>query len=105
VLTITYLGSHGVHLFRRSYTNLINPATDTRPLPQYPNEIDTKYNEGRSHFNALEVGFNRRFHNGLFLGGNYTWSHTLDDGSVGAGDADAPENIACFTCDYATSDY
>ncbi|MFC5863205.1 carboxypeptidase regulatory-like domain-containing protein [Acidicapsa dinghuensis] len=105
VLTLTYLGSHGVHLFRRGYTNLINPATGTRPLPQFPSEIDTKYNEGMSNFNALQVGLRRHLHNGLFFGGNYMYSHAIDDGSVGAGDADAPENIACFRCDYASSDF
>jgi hypothetical protein len=43
-LTVTYLGAHGVHLFRRGYTNLIDPTINTRPLPRYPSEIDTKYN-------------------------------------------------------------
>lgn len=105
VFTLTYLGAHGVHLFRRGYTNLINPATNTRPLPQYPSEIDTKYNEGMSNFNALVASVNRRFHNGLFLGGNYMYSHALNDGSVGAGDADAAQNNACFRCDYASSDF
>jgi hypothetical protein len=105
VLTLTYLGAHGVHLFRRAYTNLINPATNTRPLPQYPSEIDTKYNEGASNFNALVVSVNRRFHSGLFLAGNYMYSHALNDGSVGAGDADAAQNNACFICDYASSDF
>jgi hypothetical protein len=104
-LAVTYLGAHGVHLFRRSYTNLINPATNTRPLPQYPSEIDTKYTEGMSTFNALVISINRRFHNGLFLAGNYMYSHAINDGSVGAGDADAAQNIACFRCDYASSDF
>lgn len=104
-LTVTYLGSHGVHLFRRGYTNLISPATNTRPLPQYPSEIDTKYNEGMSTFNALITSVSRRFHNGLFFGGNYMWSHALNDGSVGAGDGDAAQNIACPRCDYANSDF
>ena len=105
VLTLTYLGAHGVHLFRRAYTNLIDPATNTRPLPQYPSEIDTKYNEGASNFNALVASVNRRFHTGLFLAGNYMYSHALNDGSVGAGDADAAQNNACFICDYASSDF
>lgn len=105
VLTVTFLGSHGVHIFRRSYTNLINPVTNTRPLPQFPSEVDTKFNEGQSKFSALQVSFNRRFHDGLFIGGNYMYSHALDDGSVGSGDADAPQNIACFSCDYANSDF
>ncbi|MEA3005130.1 MAG: hypothetical protein QOI94_399 [Acidobacteriaceae bacterium] len=105
VLTLTYLGAHGVHLFRRAYTNLIDPATNTRPLPQYPSQIDTKYNEGASNFNALVASVNRRFHSGLFLAGNYMYSHALNDGSVGAGDADAAQNNACFICDYASSDF
>jgi hypothetical protein len=29
----------------------------------------------------------------------------LNDGSVGAGDADAAQNVACFPCDYASSDF
>jgi hypothetical protein len=33
------------------------------------------------------------------------WSHALNDGSVGAGDADAAENIACYRCEYASSDF
>jgi hypothetical protein len=105
VFTATYLGVHGVHLFRRGYTNLIDPATNTRPLPQYPSEIDTKYNESMSNFTAFIASVNRRFHNGFFLAGNYMYSHALNDGSVGAGDADAAQNVACFRCDYASSDF
>jgi hypothetical protein len=104
-LTVTYLGSHGVHLFRRSYTNLLDPITHTRSLPQYPSEIDTKYNEGESTFSALVASVNHRFHNGLFFAGNYMYSHALNDGSVGAGDADAAQNITCYRCEYASSDY
>jgi hypothetical protein len=33
------------------------------------------------------------------------YSHAINDGSVGAGDADAAQNIACFRCDYANSDF
>jgi len=105
VVTATYMGAHGVHLFRRGYTNLIDPATNTRPLLQYPSQIDTKYNEGMSSFNAFIASVNRRFHNGFFLAGNYMYSHALNDGSVGAGDADAAQNLACFRCDYASSDF
>ncbi|HWZ49949.1 MAG TPA: carboxypeptidase regulatory-like domain-containing protein [Granulicella sp.] len=104
-LNLTYLGSHGVHLFRRSYSNLLDPITHTRPLPQYPSEIDTKFNEGMSSFNAFVVSVNRRFHNGLFFSGNYMYSHALNDGSVGAGDADSAQNVACYRCEYASSDY
>ena len=104
VLTLTYIGVKGTHLFRRSYTNLINPVTGARPLPQYPSEIDTKYNEGASSFHAIQVNLNRRFHNGFFIGGNYMYSHAIDDASVGAGEADAAENLGCFSCEHGSSD-
>jgi Carboxypeptidase regulatory-like domain/TonB dependent receptor len=104
VLTLTYLGAKGTHLFRRSYTNLIDPATGTRPFPEYPSEIDTKYNEGRSIFHAVQVNVNRRFHGGLFFAANYMLSHAIDDGSVGAGEADSAENVNCFNCEYSSSD-
>jgi hypothetical protein len=104
VLTLTYLGVKGAHLFRRSYTNLIDPGTGQRPLPQYPSEVDTKYNEGESMFHAVQANVNRRFHNGLFFAANYMLSHATDDGSVGAGEADAAENVNCFNCDHSSSD-
>ena len=104
VLTMTYLGIKGTHLFRRSYTNLLNPVTGTRPLPQYPSEIDTKFNEGKSIFHALQFNVNRRFHNGFFIAANYMFSHALDDGSVGAGEGDSAENVNNFQAEYANSD-
>ena len=105
VATLTYLGIKGTHLFRRSYTNLINPATGLRPLPQFPSEIDTKYNEGESSFHALQIQLNRRFHNGFFVAGNYMYSHALNDGSIGAGDSVAAEDVNNFAGSYGNSLY
>ena len=105
VVTATYLGIKGTHLFRRSYTNLIDPVTGVRPLPQYPSQIDTKYNQGMSIFHALQINLNRRFHNGFFIAGNYMYSHALNDGSVGAGESNAAENVNNFAADYSNSQY
>jgi hypothetical protein len=104
-LTATYLGVKGTHLFRRSFTNLINPATGTRPFPQYPSQIDTKFDEGMSIFHGLQVNLVRHFHNGLFLSGNYMFSHALDDNSVGAGEANSPQNVNNPSADYANSQF
>jgi hypothetical protein len=104
VVTMTYIGLKGTHLFRRSYTNLIDPVTGTRPLPRYPSQIDTKYNEGKSIFHALQVNLDRRFHNGFFIAGNYMLSHAINDGSVGAGESDAAENVHNFPGEYGSSD-
>jgi hypothetical protein len=37
--------------------------------------------EGISHYNALEVGVNKRLSKGLQITGSYTWSHSLDEQS------------------------
>jgi hypothetical protein len=90
--TVSYVGAKGTHLFRRSYTNLINPATGTRPLaPYYATQIDTKFMEGGSVFHALQVNVARNMDHGLFFAINYMWSHAINDGSVGAGEGDWPE--------------
>lgn len=104
--TLTYLGSKGTHLFRRTYTNLIDPVTGVRPYAAlYPSQIDTKENQGMSIFHALQMNVSRRFNNGFFVAGNYMYSHALDDNAVGAGEANSAQNVACFRCDYASSQY
>ncbi len=107
VFTGTYLGEKGTDLFQRTYTNLINPLTGLRPLAPagFPSQIDTKTQQGNSTFHALQVSAKRTFKNGLFLDGNYSWSHAIDDNSVGAGDASSAENVRCFRCDKASSDF
>ncbi|HWZ51883.1 MAG TPA: carboxypeptidase regulatory-like domain-containing protein [Granulicella sp.] len=103
--TVSYVGAKGTHLFRRSYTNLINPATGLRPLaPYYNTQIDTKFMEGGSIFHALQVNLTRNMDHGLFFAINYMWSHAINDGSVGAGEGDWPENVACYRCERSNSD-
>jgi hypothetical protein len=103
--TVSYLGAKGTHLFRRSYVNLINPITGTRPLaPYYNTQIDEKFMGGGSIFHAMQLNMTRNFDHGLFFAFNYMWSHAINDGSVGAGEADTPQNIACYRCDRSNSD-
>ncbi|HEV2763396.1 MAG TPA: hypothetical protein VGV38_10510, partial [Pyrinomonadaceae bacterium] len=40
-------------------------------------EIDFKTSGGRDSYNALQVTVNRRFAQGLTLGGQYTWGHSI----------------------------
>ena len=105
-LTATYLGIKGTHLFRRTETNLIDPATGVRPYAAlYPSQIDTKSMQGMSIFHALQFNLNRRFSNGFLLSGNYMFSHALDDDTVGSGESASAENVSCFRCDYANSSF
>src|SRR5262249_32092152 len=42
---------------------------------------------------------------GWLFSGNYMWSHAINDGSLGGGEADAvaPQNVFCRACERASS--
>jgi hypothetical protein len=112
-----YLGSRGVRLFSRGGVNLCTPpvtlnsaGTDcVRTLdPYYPAgnpfaSTDYKSDVGSSTYNALGLSIERRFSKGLEFQGRYTWSHSINDGSVGGGESNGPENVNCLPCDKGPS--
>ena len=115
-----YLGSRGVRLFSRGGVNLctapvtLNPSgTDcVRTLDQYypdPNNpdpfgsVDIKRDIGSSTYNALGLSLERRFRQGLSFQSRFTWSHSINDGSVGGGESNGPENVNCLPCDKGPS--
>lgn len=112
-----YLGSHGVRLFSRGAVNLctepvtFNPADSDcfRTLdPYYPNgnpfgSVDYKHDVGSSSYHGLNLSLERRFKDGLSFQGRYTWSHSINDGSVGGGESSGPENVNCLPCDNGPS--
>jgi hypothetical protein len=121
VSTLTYLGSHGVHLLEEGETNLLayDSSTGTYgPQTQYPQcaphsgaaagscatGIQWRGSTGMSTYNGLSVALRRPFSNGLLLAANYMWSHEIDNGSNGSGDGDEiqPQNQACQACDIAS---
>ncbi len=102
LLDTGYFGSGGRRLFARSYVNLIDPATGLRPLPGF-DQVDIKYDDGNSSFNSLHVGLSRRYKNGFLWELKYLWSHSINDGSVGGGESNAPENVNCRACDRGPS--
>jgi Carboxypeptidase regulatory-like domain/TonB dependent receptor-like, beta-barrel len=120
LFSTSYLGSHGVRLFSRGAVNLcsepvtFNPATGdcVRPLDQYfpdPNNpdpygsVDYKSDVGSSSYHALEISLERRYSSGLSFLSRYTFSHSINDGSVGGGESNGPENINCLACDKGPS--
>lgn len=103
VASAGYLGSEGYHIFTRDWLNTINPATGLRPLPAF-GQVDTKTSNGISNFNALQLMLKREFRSGFLLSANYMWSHSINDGSVGAAEAVAPPNINCRSCERGSSD-
>jgi hypothetical protein len=111
VLQVGYFGTVGHRLFARNYINLCNntladreAGTCTRQLAGV-GAVDIKYNDGNSTFNALQVSLQRHFNKGLMFATNYMWSHSINDGSVGGGESNAPENANCRLCDRGPSVY
>src|SRR5262249_53370496 len=112
-----YLGSRGVRLFSRGAVNLCNipvvlnaDGSDcVRPLDVfYPagnpfGTVDVKRDIGASTYNGLSISLEHRMKNGLAFQTRYTWSHSINDGSVGGGESTGPENVNCLPCDKGPS--
>ena len=101
--TASYVGSKGTHLLSLSYVNVINPITGEPPYPQF-GQISWRGNQSNSTYEGLALGLRRTFKTGLLFSMNYTWSHEIDDGSMGSGDGDSltPEIVECRACDRAS---
>lgn len=90
VLTVGYVGRRGLHLQREA--NINQPTTTIaaantgvnldaiRPYAGY-NSIRETDNVASSMYNSLQISWNRRFTNGIQLGGAYTLAKSMDDGS------------------------
>ena len=99
--TISYLGSHGVHLLETNVVNLIDPATGVAQYPAFAPAIGWRGSIGMSSYNGLSVALRRPFSNGLLVTANYAYTHEIDNGSNGSGDGDeiSPQNPLCLACD------
>ena len=88
MISLTYSGSHGVHLYDISN---VNPSTGgglylgdarfaNRLNYQYSN-MNFRSDNGFSHYNSLTAKFqtNNLWNKGLDLNMNYTWSHATDN--------------------------
>ncbi len=112
-----YLGSRGVRLFSRGGVNLCTEPVTFNPVdgdcvrtldPYYPGgnpfgSVDSKRDIGSSTYNALGLSLERRLSQGLEFQARYTWSHSINDGSVGGGESSGPENVNCLECDKGPS--
>jgi hypothetical protein len=109
-----YIGSRGVRLFSRGGVNFCITKPDvngncTRTLDQYYpggdpyGSVDYKSDIGASTYHALMLSLERRLTNGLSFQSRYTWSHSINDGSVGGGESNGPENVNCLACDKGPS--
>jgi len=103
VATLSYVGSNGVHLLNLSEVNVVNPATGTRPYPNF-GEVSWRGTQDNSSYHGFSAAVKRSFSTGFLFSANYMWSHEIDDGSDGSGDGDSlvPQNVACPQCERAS---
>jgi len=104
VLSVAYTGSEGHKLSTSRSFNLINPATGTRPLPAF-SAIGQKRADANSNFHALQVSLKRSFTHGFLWQTQYQWSKGIGDGSTGAGEGVAVQNMSCRACDRSVTPY
>ena len=92
VASVAYVGTATTHQFVDHEMNAGFPGSGTAGLPlfqQWGRNVSTLFEDGwlSSHYNALQVSFNRRFSSGLLIKGAYTYSKAIDmaddDGRVG----------------------
>ena len=101
--TVSYLGNKGTDILTTTYTNLAVPPTNFVPYPAF-GAVSWRGDVGNSTFEALQTNVRRSFTKGFLLTANYMWSHSINDGSIGGGESDTPQNSFCRACDKATSD-
>jgi len=101
--TASYLGNKGTDVLTTTYTNLVNPVTGVAPYPAF-GPVSWRGDVGNSTFHAFQLNARRAFQNGLLFSANYMWSHSINDGSIGGGESDTPQDSFCRSCDKASSD-
>jgi hypothetical protein len=104
VATASYLGNKGTDVLTTTYTNLAVPPSNIVPYPAF-GAVSWRGDVGNSTFEAMQLHLRRAFHNGFLLSANYMWSHSINDGSIGGGESDTPQDSFCRSCDKASSDF
>jgi hypothetical protein len=104
IATLNYMGNKATDVLTTTYTNLAIPPTNVVPYPAF-GAVSWRGDVGNSTFEAFQVNLRRAFRNGFLLSSNYMWSHSIDDGSIGGGDSDTPQDSFCRSCDKASSDF
>ncbi|HUK14915.1 MAG TPA: TonB-dependent receptor [Bryobacteraceae bacterium] len=101
--TASYIGNKGTDVLTTTYVNLVNPQTGVAPYPAF-GPVSWRGDVGNSTFHALQLNARKAFENGVLFSVNYMWSHSINDGSIGGGESDTPQDSFCRSCDKASSD-
>jgi hypothetical protein len=97
-----YVGIQATHLSSKSYENVINPLTGTRPLPSF-GQLGTVGSWSNSSYHGLQTSLQRTSRSGLFMKLNYSLAHAINEDTQGGGGPSQPQNVACLRCDKARS--
>ncbi len=103
IFQVAYFGTSAAHVFSDETLNGINPTTGKRPYAGY-STIDFRGTFNHASTNAFQTSLHRNFSRDLSVSANYEWSHSIDNGGIGGGESDAPQNVACPRCERASSD-
>ena len=103
IFQLAYFGTSVSHAFSDTTLNGINPATGKRPYAGF-STIDYRGTFDHASTEAFQTSLHRNVSQDLSLSANYEWSHSIDNGGIGGGEADAPQNVACTRCERASSD-
>ena len=101
--TASYLGNKGTDVLTTTYSNLVNPQTGVAPYPEF-GPVSWRGDVGNSNFHAVQLNARRAFQHGLLFSANYMWSHSINDGSIGGGESDTPQDSFCRSCGRGSSD-
>ena len=103
IFQVAYFGTNASHVFSDTTLNGIDPATGKRPFPNF-STIDYRGTFDHASTNALQTSLQRSFNTGWLLSANYEWSHSIDNGGIGGGEADVAQNVHCPSCERSSSD-
>ncbi|MBI4469891.1 MAG: TonB-dependent receptor [Acidobacteria bacterium] len=79
-VTMAYIGSRGIKLYRLRQVNTRNPATGQPINPLY-SQLVVSENSAQSVYHSLQLSYNHRFSRGLNVQASYTYGHSIDDSS------------------------
>lgn len=81
VVSVGYVGTKTTHQLLDHELNWAPPGTGTagrRLFPTSRTSIAWWNGQGDSNYHSLQMSLNRRFTNGLFMKGAYTWGHAIN---------------------------
>ncbi len=78
VLTVAYVGNHGLNLRRNLNTNFFDPALGVRPISGFA-DVNIETASGQSVYHSLQISLLQRLSHGFQGQFNYTYAHAIDD--------------------------